>query len=107
LRTDAAHDMSLARGLAAGNIFGDTYIDQVLSLVQDPSRLRFRNLVSMDDLAAMRARGVEFVILHKHFEAQLSEVAGPLPDLKRLWDEYHQALGAPYYQDANIAVFKF
>ena len=47
-------DMSLARGLAAGNIYGNTYIDQVLSLVHDQSRLRFRNLISMDDLPAMR-----------------------------------------------------
>jgi len=100
-------DMSLASGLAAGNIFGDTYVDQVLSLVHDPSRLRFRNLVSMDDLAAMRARGVEFVILHKRFEAQLPQVSLPLPDLQRLWNEYHLALGGPYYEDAHIAVFKF
>lgn len=99
-------DLTLLQGLAAGNIYGNTYIDQVLSLVNDKSRLRFRNLVSMDNLAAMRARGVEFVILHKHFEAQLPAVALPLPDLERLWNQYRKALGEPFYEDTNVAVFR-
>ena len=99
-------DMTLATGLAPGNIFGNTYIDQVMSLMHDPSRLKFRNLVSMDDVPAMRRRGVEYVILHKRFEAQLSEVAAPPPDLDRLWHKYQKELGAPVYEDAHIAVFK-
>jgi hypothetical protein len=49
---------------------------------------------------------VEYVILHKSFEAQLSEVAPPPPDLDRLWHEYQVKLGAPVYEDAHIAVFK-
>jgi hypothetical protein len=81
-------------------------IDQVLSLVPDPARLRFRNLVSMDDLAAMRRRGAEYVILHKRFEAQLPEVALPLPDLDRLRHQYQKALGEPFYEDTHIAVFR-
>jgi hypothetical protein len=99
-------DMTLSRGLAAGNIFGDTYIDQVLSLVEDHSRLRFRNLVAMDDFAAMRGRGVEYIILHKRFEAQLPQVAPPPPDLDRLWHDYRERLGAPAYEDGNVAVFR-
>jgi len=98
--------MMLASGLAPGNIYGNTYIDQVLSLVSDPSKIRFRNLISMDDLAAMRGRGVEYVILHKHFEAQLPEVAPPPPDLERLTNQYRQTLGKPFYEDAHIIVFK-
>ena len=99
-------DVSLSRGLATGNIFGNTYIDQVLSLIRDPSRLRFRNLVSMDDLAAMRGRGVEYVIMHKRFEAQLPEVTLPLPDLERLRREYQKTLGAPAYEDSHIVAFR-
>jgi hypothetical protein len=99
-------DMTLATGLAPGNIYGNTYIDQVMSLIHDPSRLKFRNMVSMDNLPAMRGRGVEYVILHKRFEAQLSEVAAPPPDLDHLWHEYQAKLGAPVYEDAHIAVFK-
>lgn len=99
-------DVSLPRGLASGNIYGDTYIDQVLSLIDEPSRLRFLNLISMDDLTAMRGRGVEYVILHKHFEAQLPGVGLPLPDVERLWNQYRQALGPPFFEDAHIAVFR-
>jgi hypothetical protein len=98
-------DMTLSRGLAQGNIFGNTYIDQVLSLVKDPTRLRFRNLIPMDDVAAMRVRGVEYVILHKRYEAQLPTVAPPPPDLDRLYREYWKKLGAPAYEDANIVAF--
>ena len=99
-------NMTLAYGLAQGNIFGNTCIDQVLSLVPDPSRLRFRNLVAMDDLAAMRVRHVEYIVLHKRFEAQLSEVALPPPGLNRLYHEYQNRLGAPAYEDANVVAFR-
>jgi phosphopentomutase len=100
-----ASDVFLNRGLAAGNIYGNSYIDQVLSLVKEPATLRFCNLVSMDDLAAMRARKVEYVILHKKFEAGLPQVTLPLPDLDRLNRVYRSELGAPAYEDANIEVF--
>ena len=99
-------DVTLSRGLAQGNIFGNTYIDQILSLVPDPAQLRFRNLVDMDDLAAMRVRNVEYIVLHKRFEAQLSAMALPLPDLERLEREYQKTLGAPAYEDANIMAFR-
>jgi Dolichyl-phosphate-mannose-protein mannosyltransferase len=96
----------LARGLAAGNIFGNTYIDQVLSLVEKPAQLKFQNLVCLDDLAAMRARHAEYVILHKQFEAQLPLVKPPPPDLERLSREYRIKIGAPVYEDANVIVFR-
>jgi hypothetical protein len=100
-------DMTLARGLAPGNIYGDTYIDQVLSLIHDSAQIRFRNMISMNDLPGMRARKVEYIILHKRFEAQLPDVALPLPDLERLLNQYRSALGKLFYEDAHIAVFKF
>jgi len=100
-----AMDVSLSSGLAAGNIYGNTYIDQVLSLVDQPAKLRFRNLISMDDLGAMRNHRVEYVVLHKRFEAQLPGVALPLPDLERLRNLYQKTLGEPCYEDEHIAVF--
>jgi Dolichyl-phosphate-mannose-protein mannosyltransferase len=99
-------DVELLGGLAPGNIYGNTYVDEVLSLIKDQSRVRFRNMISMDDLAAMRARGVQSIVLHKRFEAQLSEVAAPPPDLGRLYHEYQGKLGAPAYEDANVVVFR-
>jgi len=100
-----ATDVFLNLGLAAGNIYGNTYIDQVLSQVQRPGVIRFHNCVSMDDVAAMRARNAEYIILHKRFEAELPQVTLPLPDLARLDRVYRSELGAPAYEDANIVVF--
>ncbi len=99
-------DLAASRGLAPGNIYGNTYIDQVLSLVPDPARLHFQNLVAMDNVATLRGRGAEFVILHKQFEAQLPAVALPLPDLARLQDKFRRTFGEPFYEDAHIAVFR-
>ena len=100
-----ATDVNLPYGLSPGEVYGNTYIDQVLSLVKNPFRLRFRNFICMDDLPAMRARHVEFIILHKHFEAQLDEVTLPLPDLMRLYGLYRKEIGPPVYEDTHIAVF--
>jgi Dolichyl-phosphate-mannose-protein mannosyltransferase len=101
-----ATDVALPLGLAEGNIYGDTYVDQVLSLVHDPSCLHFRNMISMDDLSAIRARGVEYIVLHKRFEAQLYAVAMPLPDLDRLYKEYCEKIGKPAYEDAHLAAWR-
>jgi hypothetical protein len=101
-----ATDVALPRGLAQGNIYGDTYIDQVLSLVRDQSHLHYRNMISMDDLPAMRARGVEYIVLHKRFEAQLYAVAMPLPDLARLYKEYCEKIGKPAYEDVHLAAWR-
>ena len=101
-----ASDVVSDVGLSSGNVYGNTYIDQVLSLVKDQSRLKFRNLVSMDDLSAMRSRDVEYIILHERFEAELSQVAMPLADVQRLRREYQARLGPPFYEDANITVFR-
>jgi hypothetical protein len=101
-----ATDVVLPLGLADGNVFGNTYIDQVLSVVPDRSQLRFRNFVDMDDVAKMRERNAEYVILHKLFESQLPQFMLPLPDLERLFKKYSKELGAPCYEDKHIAVFR-
>jgi hypothetical protein len=98
-------DVNALGSLTAGNVYGNNYIDHVLSLIHDPSRLRFRNLVSMENLPAMRARNVQYIVLHKPLELQLYRAA-PLPDLHRLYQEYTQKLGAPAWEDDHIAVFK-
>jgi hypothetical protein len=101
-------DVFMTKGLAAGNIYGNTYVDQVLSFadfMHEGSQLRFRNFIRMDDLTAIRARNVEYIVLHKKFEAQLQDNCLPLPDLYWLYQGYKQKIGPPLYEDANIAVF--
>lgn len=101
-----ATDVVIGEGLSAGGVYGNTYVDQVLTLVPDKSRLKFRNFISMDDLAAMRARHVEFIIIHKSYESELSEITLPLPDVDRLRNEYAMRIGRPFYEDAHITVFR-
>lgn len=99
-------DVNALGSLASGKVYGNNYVDHVLSLVSDPSRLRFRNLVSMEDLSAMRVRGVTYIVLHKRYESELYHIAPPMPDLPRLYQEYSQKIGPPFYEDVNIVVFK-
>lgn len=99
-------NIALPKGLAAGNIFGSTYVDQVLSVAPDPTKLHFRNLISLEEPQAIRERNVEYVILHKRFEAQLSAVASPVPRWDELVANYRQAFGNPCYEDDAIIVFR-
>ena len=80
--------------------------DQVLSQISRLEQIRFRNLVNLDDLTGMRQQHAEYVILHKHFEAGLYRVARPLPTLERLEQKYRQTLGAPFYEDPQVVVFR-
>jgi hypothetical protein len=96
-----------SRALPEGNIYGNIYVDQVLSMVRNPAQLRFRNCIAMENLAAMRARGVQFIMLHKRFEAQLPGVLlEPTADLERLEGLYRGKVGPPVYQDTFITVFR-
>lgn len=93
-------------GLAAGNVFGNTFVDQVLSRVPDTGKLRFSNMVNLDDPDAVRASGADIVICHKAFEADLSRVAPPHPCMQRLLRESPEAFGPAVYDDTSLAAFR-
>jgi len=99
-------DFGRGPGLAHGNIFGNTYVDQVLGRVEEPGRLRFRNMVEMADLEAIQAGGAKYVVLHRSFGAQLSRAAVPHPCLGRLEALYRQRLGPPAFEDESVCVFR-
>jgi len=94
------------RGLAAGNVFGNTYIDEILSLVPDRSRLRFRNLIDMDDEGSIAGSGAGYVILHRVFEAELSRVVTPHPCIPRLEEKYRRLHGQPVFDNGDMVVFR-
>jgi hypothetical protein len=58
----------------------------------------------MTDFEAMRARGVEYVVLHKRFEAELDRIASPPASLPVLLERYRQECGL-VFEDRFIAVF--
>jgi hypothetical protein len=98
-------DMRRDFGLIEGAVYGNAYIDQVLSKVPDKSRLHFRNLVCMDDLEAVRATGADYVVMHKLWEAALPALAPAPAELTRLIPTYVREFGRPIYEDKNIIVF--
>lgn len=99
-------NINLPGRLAAGNVFGNNYIDEILTLIRDSSQLKFRNLVAMDDLKRMRAQGIDYVILHKQFEAELWRAAASTPELSRLLSLYKMELGSPAYEDTRLVAFQ-
>jgi len=101
-----ASDVNLGEGLSTGGVYGNTYVDQVLSLVPKISQLKFRTFIPMEDLAAIRARNVQYIIIHKRFEAQLSDILMPLPDIRSLQREYNLKIGPPFYEDEHIVVYR-
>ena len=90
------------RRLQAGGVYGNTYIDEVMNLIEDPGQLRFRNLIEMHDIEGMRAKGAEYVILHKRFEAEIWQVAPPPPALKTLMVQYRATLPLVHEDNAMV-----
>jgi len=68
--------------------------------------VHFHGMLHMDDLAGMRARGVEMIVIHKTFEAQLCMVAPPPPELERIRIACRQLLGPPEFEDEHVEAFR-
>jgi hypothetical protein len=92
--------------LAAGHVFGDTYIDEVLSVVPDPKQLHFRNLVNVDATQAIAASGAGFLVIHRQFEAEFDRVARPHPCVPRVEQRCRETFGKPVFEDARLVVFR-
>ncbi len=90
--------------LRGNGVYGNTYVGEILNLVPDPSRLRFDNMVAMADLDRMRRMGVEYIVVHKRFEADIPRMAPPVPDLRSLLERYKGRLRTVHV-DENVAVF--
>jgi hypothetical protein len=90
--------------LTGGGVYGNTYISRVLNLIDNKSKLHFHNLINMTDFTNIKKRNVEYIIIHKHFEAEFDKIARPPIDLPFLLQKYRKELYT-VYEDANIAVF--
>ncbi len=67
-------ELQVRKKLRQDGIFGTTLIDEPVNLTADQESVRYANIVDMEDFPRMRKRNVEFVIFHKRFEVQLSNV---------------------------------
>ncbi|MDA1043957.1 MAG: hypothetical protein O3C57_01910, partial [Verrucomicrobia bacterium] len=90
--------------LPGGGVYGNTYIDDVLNLVANPSALHFRNHISMTDFDGMRLRNVEYIVVHKRFEAEFPKLALPPASMSPLLKQYRDSCHI-VFEDGFILVF--
>lgn len=70
------------------------------------SGIRLRNALHVDDVAALRARGVDYVVFHHDVHAEMRVPFADVPVDVRPWiEQYRRDVGAPVFEDASITVF--
>ena len=86
-------------------------VDYVLSRLPDLKKGKFKNMVDMDNIEAIKSSTAAYIILHKHF---ISEMFPYLKSKKAQENEavlyysqtYRKYFGNPIFEDKNIIVFK-
>jgi hypothetical protein len=104
-----------------GCIFGNYYLDFPLSRISDKSKLKFTNMVDMENINDVKTTGAQYIILHKnllhemsHFPVQegfsdnppdlfQNDVYIPVIHLNLL---YRKHFGSPVFEDPDLIVFK-
>ncbi|GLH71539.1 hypothetical protein GETHLI_00410 [Geothrix limicola] len=85
-----------------GMIYGNTYIDQVLSPIPSGKRKGLSSLVDLTDPTAISRSGATHLLLHRHLAFPSTYPPGLL---RALFAMYRQLLGPPVYLDSEMAVF--
>ena len=92
-----------------GFVFGDSIPDAILGRIGNRNLLKFRNMVDMTDIEALRKRA-SLVVLHKNplgeLSAWMGEVAGAHPVVASLRKEYDKILGPSVFEDEHIVVYR-
>ncbi len=73
---------------------------------RDRDGIRLRNALHVGDVAALRARGVDYVIFHHDAHAEMRVPFADAPvDVQPWIEQYRHEVGAPVFEDASITVF--
>jgi hypothetical protein len=73
---------------------------------RDRAGIRLRNALHVGDAAALRARGVDYVIFHRDALAEMRVPFAATPVPVDGWiAQYRQTYGEPAYEDGTITVF--
>jgi hypothetical protein len=87
------------------------WVDDSLSVVADPKRFRFRNLIDMDDIEAIQSSGAKYIVLHNDLLGGEWKPHSDYPRqdqsvlIKSLKEKFNRAFGPPVFSDKNIVVF--
>jgi hypothetical protein len=88
-----------------GFIYGNTFVDEVLGMVPDPSTLHLRNMVNAGTGASIRASGADYIVIHKRFEAEFSGLSGPTPPVDYVEMVCRRSFGRPVFVNENLVAF--
>lgn len=94
-----------------GFVCSNTYVDQILSRMADTSKLKFRNMISVADIEALRHSQAEYIILHKnlmtefspHLHGSHNQIYKTIPHLYQIYRSY---FASPVFEDNNLIVFR-
>jgi len=91
-------------------VLGDMIADQVLSQVKDPGQLKFKNMVDILDMAAVKNSRANYLIFHKNTELELfgprpGNDTGVDPLIKAITRVYRKIFGQPVFEDYSLIVF--
>lgn len=89
---------------------GSFFVNHALRLVEDKSKLKFKNLVNIFDYAEVARTGADLLIIHRNLITELypdaySSGRGRTPNFKNCIIHLQTQYGAPIYEDQNITVF--
>ena len=92
-------------------VYGDMFSGDVLSKVEDTDKLKFRNMIDMLDIAAIRQSRADYIILHKNIVTEMLPLVanrvGPIcKPVEYLAPFYQRVFGPIVFEDNNIIVFK-
>jgi hypothetical protein len=92
-------------------ISGNFPVDYVMSRLSDLKKVKFKNMVDVENIEAVKNSNANFVILHKHlisemfpyFEIENIRVYSGVIYLNQMYRKY---FGNPVFEDKNIIVFR-
>ena len=91
-------------------VYGHTNVCEIFSAIKDRRKLKFRNLIDMTDLEAVKQSRADYVILHKNLLREMFPTAVRenkfYQPVRLLNKEYQNIFGNPVFEDRHLIVFK-
>ncbi len=92
-------------------IYGNFPADYVMSRLLDLKKVKFNNMVDMENIEGIKRSTANYIVLHKHLTAEMfpylridkAQLNYAVVYLIKLYRKY---LGKPFFEDKNIIVFR-
>jgi hypothetical protein len=96
---------------SVAGIYGNMIPDMIFVQVIDPAQLKFKNMVNILDMAAIKNSRADLVIFHKNPESEILEphTGSDVKEIRLITDiaqVYRESFGQPIFEDRYLLVFK-